>query len=288
MGALELHRAANLWHASRSLPAGQFRLYKVAWIASCILYDRQKLLEVGGFSFWTRLPRYHSGEEVLVQNLLMRLWGGCGIMPSGTYYSQVPSTVLNPRGAVDGHALALLPEMVERYVSQQAARPLWRARAKAAAMMTPLPPACSTACPTPCEGGTRARLAHRRLHLRHAGHPGLAQALPGAEFIFIGLPFLRDLVARSPHLARFVEFPGYPGMADQFFEPRRALSFFAAMQAEQFDLALQMNGSGVYSNPFTLMLVRPPRPALSAPATRPDGWMRPCHCRIQGTRFSAC
>ena len=30
--------------------------------------------------------------------------------------SQVPSTVLNPRGAVDGHALALLPEMIERYV----------------------------------------------------------------------------------------------------------------------------------------------------------------------------
>ncbi len=110
-----LHRAANLWHAGLRLPPGQFRLYKVAWVASCILYDRSKLVQVGGFSFWTRLPRYHSGEEVLVQNLLMRLWGGCGILPSGTYYSQVPSTVLNPRGAVDGHALALLPEMIERF-----------------------------------------------------------------------------------------------------------------------------------------------------------------------------
>jgi hypothetical protein len=87
----------------------------VAWIASCILYDREKLLAVGGFSFWSRLPRYHSGEEVLVQNLLMRRWGGCGLMPSGTYYAQIPSTVLNPAGTVDGHALALLPEMVERY-----------------------------------------------------------------------------------------------------------------------------------------------------------------------------
>src|SRR5260221_8767647 len=74
---MELHGAANLYHLSRSLPAGEFRLYKVAWIASCILYDRAKLLEVGGFSFWPRLPRYHSGEEVLVQNLLMRSWGGC-------------------------------------------------------------------------------------------------------------------------------------------------------------------------------------------------------------------
>jgi glycosyltransferase involved in cell wall biosynthesis len=111
----QLHRAANLYHLSRSLPPGEFRLYKVAWIASCILYDRAKLLEVGGFSFWPRLPRYHSGEEVLVQNLLMRRWGGCALMPSGTYYTQVPTTVLNDAGTVNGHALALLPEMVERY-----------------------------------------------------------------------------------------------------------------------------------------------------------------------------
>lgn len=114
----QLHRAANLYHASRSIPPGEFRLYKVAWIASCILYDRAKLLEVGGFSFWPRLPRYHSGEEVLVQNLLMRRWGGCAIMPSGTYYTQVPTTVLNDAGTVDGHALALLSEMVERYVPE--------------------------------------------------------------------------------------------------------------------------------------------------------------------------
>jgi GT2 family glycosyltransferase len=110
-----LHRAANIYHASQALPPGEFRLYKVAWIASCILYDRAKLLEIGGFSFWSRLPRYHSGEEVLVQNLLMRRWGGCAIMPSGTYYSQVPTTVLNEAGTVDGHALDLLEEMVERY-----------------------------------------------------------------------------------------------------------------------------------------------------------------------------
>lgn len=107
-----LHRAANLYHASQSLAPGEFRLYKVAWIASCILYDRLKLLEVGGFSFWNRLPRWHSGEEVLVQNLLMRRWGGCAVMPSQTWYAEVPSTVLNERGMVDGHALELLPEMI--------------------------------------------------------------------------------------------------------------------------------------------------------------------------------
>ena len=47
----------------------------------------------------------------------MRRWGGCGILPSGTYYAQTPTTVLNERGMVDGHALDLLPEMVARYVT---------------------------------------------------------------------------------------------------------------------------------------------------------------------------
>jgi glycosyltransferase involved in cell wall biosynthesis len=110
-----LHLAANLHHVGLSLPKGESRIYKVAWVSSCILYDRAKVLAVGGFSFWSRLPRYHSGEEVLVQNLLMRRWGGCAIVPSGTYYSQVPTTVLNDKGTVDGHALELLPEMVARY-----------------------------------------------------------------------------------------------------------------------------------------------------------------------------
>jgi GT2 family glycosyltransferase len=110
-----LHRAANLYHAARALPPGVVRLYKVAWVASCVLYDRAKLEQVGGFAFWDRLPRYHSGEEVLVQNLLMRRWGGCGLIPSGTYHSELPSTVLNDEGGVDGHALDLLPELVAAY-----------------------------------------------------------------------------------------------------------------------------------------------------------------------------
>ncbi|MBX6343148.1 MAG: glycosyl transferase, partial [Thermomicrobiaceae bacterium] len=108
---------------------GETRRYKVAWVASCVLYDREKLLAVGGFSFWDRLPRWHSGEEVLVQNLLMRRWGGCAIIPSGTYYAQVPTTVLNEAGTVDCHALDLLPEMVARYASPSAARPTPRPEA---------------------------------------------------------------------------------------------------------------------------------------------------------------
>lgn len=113
-----LHRAANLYHATQRHMPTRPLLYKVAWVASCVLYDRAKLEDVGGFSFWSRLPRYHSGEEVLAQNLLMRKYGGCAMMPSGTYHAEEPSTVLNDAGTVDGHALELLGELVgESWVS---------------------------------------------------------------------------------------------------------------------------------------------------------------------------
>jgi hypothetical protein len=95
----------------------------VAWIAACILYDREKLLEVGGFSFWDRLPRFQSGEEVLVQNLMMRRWGGCSLVPSGTYFSEIPSTVLNEKGTVEGSALDLLDEMIDQYAPETVDEP---------------------------------------------------------------------------------------------------------------------------------------------------------------------
>lgn len=113
-----LHRAANLYHVARklALPPGEFLRYKVAWIAACVLYSREKLLEVGGVSFWTRLPLYHKAEDVVVQNLLMRRFGGCGVVPSGTYHAEVETTTFSPEGAVDADAFdLLLPELVERY-----------------------------------------------------------------------------------------------------------------------------------------------------------------------------
>jgi hypothetical protein len=117
-----LHQASNLYHVAEQLEPGEVRCYKVAWVGACALYNRQKLLDVGGFSFWKRLPRYHSGEEVLVQNLLLRRWGGCAIIPSGAYHAEVPTTVLNKAGTVDGHALDLLPEMIARYAPDAALR----------------------------------------------------------------------------------------------------------------------------------------------------------------------
>ena len=82
----------------------------------------------------------------------------------------------------------------------------------------------------------------------------LRMALPGAEITMITLPLLRELVERCPYLDRFVAFPGFPGIAEQFFDARRTVRFFEEMQKERFDLGVQMQGSGVYSNPFMLML----------------------------------
>lgn len=113
-----LHRAANLYHVAQqlALPPGEFLRYKVAWVGSCVLYDRKKLLEVGGFLFWKELPRYHKAEDIVVQNLLMRRFGGCGVVPSGTYHAEIETTTFSPEGMVEADAVDLLPGLVERYV----------------------------------------------------------------------------------------------------------------------------------------------------------------------------
>lgn len=82
----------------------------------------------------------------------------------------------------------------------------------------------------------------------------LRATLPDAELTLIGLPLVADLAARLPTLDRFIPFPGYPGIAEQFFQAPKALAFFQAAQNEHFDLVIQMHGSGVYANPVALML----------------------------------
>ncbi|HZU11990.1 MAG TPA: glycosyltransferase family 9 protein [Chloroflexota bacterium] len=82
----------------------------------------------------------------------------------------------------------------------------------------------------------------------------LRRRLPHSEITLIALEYLRDLAERCPSIDRYIAFPGWPGIAEQFFEPRKTAAFFAAVQEHRFDLAIQMHGSGVNANPFTLML----------------------------------
>ncbi len=90
-----VNNAANPLHLEDRLAAdGQVVRYKVAWIGGAnVLYDRAKLLAVGGFSWWSRLPPDHAGEEAMAQFLLIREYGGCGILPSGTYHLGLPTNV---------------------------------------------------------------------------------------------------------------------------------------------------------------------------------------------------
>lgn len=98
-----LHNAANLYHLQQRLgltPEAQ-RKYRVAWVGGCVLYDTAKLRDVGGFSFWQDLPPDHCGEDVLVQQRLMACYGGCGIIPSGVYHQELPTTIVERRVAAD-------------------------------------------------------------------------------------------------------------------------------------------------------------------------------------------
>jgi ADP-heptose:LPS heptosyltransferase len=120
-----------------------------------------------------------------------------------------------------------------------------------------LPPA------SPFEPGLLRRLDIRRVALFRASRIGdfvcatpafraLRAALPDARITLVGLPIVRELAARSPTIDAFEPFPGMPGIAEQFFDAGRAARFLRRMQEQRFDLAIQMHGSGVYSNPIVL------------------------------------
>jgi GT2 family glycosyltransferase len=88
-----LHSAANLFHVQSREAGRTDRLYRVAWIGGCVLFDTHKLRACGGFDFWRDLPREHCGEDVLAQLRVMERYGGCGLLPSGAYHMELPTTV---------------------------------------------------------------------------------------------------------------------------------------------------------------------------------------------------
>ena len=108
-----VNNAANPLHLEQRLARdGRVVRYKVAWVGGAnVLYDRAKLLDVGGFSWWHRLPPEHAGEEVVSQFLLIRKYGGCGILPSGTYHLGLPTTVEDRRR----NATELFGELIDEY-----------------------------------------------------------------------------------------------------------------------------------------------------------------------------
>jgi len=81
----------------------------------------------------------------------------------------------------------------------------------------------------------------------------LDAAYPQAHITLIGLPWARAFAARfRRYIDDFLEFPGFPGM------PERAVgdlpAFFRIARQSKFDLALQMHGSGGFTNPLTVLM----------------------------------
>jgi ADP-heptose:LPS heptosyltransferase len=77
----------------------------------------------------------------------------------------------------------------------------------------------------------------------------LRAAFPRAEISLVGLPWARDFVQRfNSYLDNFIEFPGYPGLPEQYPQIHKLPVFLREIQNQRYDLALQMQGSGATTN----------------------------------------
>jgi ADP-heptose:LPS heptosyltransferase len=110
------------------------------------------------------------------------------------------------------------------------------------------------------------------------------RAHPEARVTLVGLPAARWFVARYPDLVDdLLVVIGVPGLPEVAPDPTVARRFYRRAGRRDFDLALQVHGSGVATNPLTTMLGardqvtavlpghwRPPGLTVPYPATGPE------------------
>lgn len=79
----------------------------------------------------------------------------------------------------------------------------------------------------------------------------IRKSFPQARISLIGLRWSGQLVARYPELVDdHLWFPGYPGLPEQVPDLLALVSFLDAVRREQFDLVIQLHGSGTVVNPL--------------------------------------
>jgi ADP-heptose:LPS heptosyltransferase len=95
----------------------------------------------------------------------------------------------------------------------------------------------------------------------------LRHTYPDAEIVLLGKPWHADFLSGRPSpVDRVSVVPPYPGVRDGEQDGDALDKFFKEMQAERFDVAIQMQGGGRNSNPF----VRRLRARLSLGLRAPD------------------
>jgi ADP-heptose:LPS heptosyltransferase len=83
----------------------------------------------------------------------------------------------------------------------------------------------------------------------------LRAAAPHAKITLIGLPWAASFVKRfGKYVDDFLVFPGFPGLPETTPDIAKIPDFFAAAQQREFDLAIQLHGSGTLTNPMTVAL----------------------------------
>ena len=83
----------------------------------------------------------------------------------------------------------------------------------------------------------------------------LRTAFPQAQIALVGLPCAKVFVERFHlYVDEWLEFPGYPGIPEGWRSPQPLLPFLMEVHKQSFDLAIQMHGSGIISNSFTVLL----------------------------------
>lgn len=77
----------------------------------------------------------------------------------------------------------------------------------------------------------------------------LRSTYPDAHIALIGLPWCQGFVSRFAHyIDEFIVFPGYPGLPEIEPQPTLIPAFLEEIQRREFDVAIQLHGSGNFVN----------------------------------------